>query len=224
MIQSCNALAAYCANNGFTRSSQFQVGSFDLPNGSINVINGIKNTEAEALATAAQLSKYAQGAKVHGIYNRSNTVFVDVLECIAGHAGFHTPPVQLLKDQWAREIAIYGPEAKIFQRCHSGGADHVKNALLSSPESVRQQIIVLALAPSVIIPRKLCFESYNYVSRNDFVTYLDLMGQLNHGDELTVLDPHPSANLWDHGISSPTFEAPLQLRINEYLKNYGGKK
>ncbi len=224
MIQSCNALSAYCANNGFTRSSQFQVGSFDLPNGSIDFINGINNTETESLATVTQLSKYAQGAKVHGTYNRSNTVPVDILECMVQHMGFHTPPVQLIKNRWNHLIAKHGPDAKFLQFCHSGGADQIKNALLSSPESVRKQIIVVALAPSVIIPNELCFQSYNYVSRNDFVTYLDIMGQLNHGDELMVLDPHPSADWWDHGISSPTFEVPLRRRINEYIKDYGGKK
>jgi len=50
------------------------------------------------------------------------------------------------------------------------------------------------------------------------------VGQLNHSDELIVLDPHPSADWWDHGILSPTFEIPQREHIKEYIKNYGGKK
>ena len=224
MIKSCNMLSSYCANNGFTRSSQFQVGSFDLYNGSIEFINGINNTENESLESASRLSQYAQGAKIHGIYNKSNSVAVDILECMVQHMGYHTPPVQLLKNRWDRLIDNHGPETKFLQICHSGGADQVKNALLSSPESVRQRIIVLALAPSVIIPNELCFQSYNYMSRRDFVTHLDIPGQLNYIDELRVLEPHSSAEWWDHGILSPTFIDPLQHHINDYLENYGDIK
>ena len=46
----------------------------------------------------------------------------------------------------------HGPQAKFLEICHSGGADHLKNALLTSPESVQQRIVALAIAPSVIIP------------------------------------------------------------------------
>ena len=141
-----NIFSAYCANNGLTRSSPFEVGSFDLPNGAIGFINGINNELPQATLSARQLSQYAQGAKIYSIHNATRNLVVDVLECGLGHKGFHTPPVQLLKNKWKRLIASHGPQAKFLEICHSGGADHLKNALLISPESVRQRIIALAIA------------------------------------------------------------------------------
>ena len=223
-IQSCNTLSSYCANNGFTRSSPFQVGSFDLPNGAIGFINGINNTQDQFLGSAGQLSQYAQGTKIYGIYNRTNSIPVDILECALGHIGFHAPPVQFLKNKWNHLIATHGPHAKFLEICHSGGADHLKNALLTSPESVRQRIIALAIAPSVIIPKWLCYKADNYISRRDFVTHLDVLGKIKYGSELHILEPHPNANFWDHEFLSPTFDRPLKDHIRDYIDNYGGKR
>ena len=183
------------------------------------------------MESAWQLSSYAEGAKIYGTYNATNlrgtqpfSILADILECGIGHVGFHTSPVQLLKNQWNHFIATHSPCAKFLQPCHSGGALHVKNALLTSPESVRQRIIVLAIAPAVIVPEELCFKSYNYISRRDFVTHLDLAGKLKYGGELHILEPHPEASFWDHEFLSPTFRDPIQGHINDYIENYGGKR
>ena len=113
---------------------------------------------------------------------------------------------------------------KFLEICHSGGAAHLRNALMSSPESIRQQIIVLAINPSVIIPDELCFRSHNYVSRRDFVTRLDIRGNLQYGNQLKILEPHPNARSWDHEFLSPTFEDPIERHIIEYIEDYGSIK
>jgi RHS repeat-associated protein len=249
-IHSWNKGAAYCAHIGWVRSSQFQVGSFDLPNGGIGFINGISNQLKQALKSAERLSQYAQGAKIYGVYNATNwdsigavstgidvidymlskgsnvidctlSTGIDVIECMLGRVGIHTPTVQLSKDKWNAFFATHGPEAKFLDICHSGGAEHVKNALLTSPKSVQQRIIVLAIAPSVIIPEHLCYKSDNYISRRDFVTHLDVIGKLEYGDQLKILEPHPDANFWDHDFLSPTFQEKIERHILEYIKDYG---
>ncbi len=197
--------------------------SDDLSNGAIGFINGINNNKIQARLSVQQLSQYVQGAKIYGIHNASNFV-TDVLECGLGHIGFHTPTVQLLKNKWTHLIASHGPQAKFLEICHSGGAIHLKNALLTSPESVRQRIIALAIAPAAIIPRRLCFRSDNYVSKNDIVTHLDVWGKRRYGNELHVLEPHPDANKWDHEFLSPTFEGRIQEHIDDYIKKYGSKQ
>lgn len=219
-----NALAAQFANTGFTHSRSFQVGSFELGNGTLGFINGINNKQAEAMQSAQQLNQYAQGAKIYAIYNATHSAPIDVLECAIGHAGFHTPPVQLLKNKWNALIASHGPQAKFLEICHSGGADHLKNALLTSQESVRQRIIALAIAPSVIIPNELCFRSFNYISKRDFVTHLDILGKIRYGNQLHVLEPHPDANFWDHEFLSPTFKDVIEGNIIDHVKNYGSKQ
>ncbi len=222
MIHMVNAFSSVCANYDLTRSSNYEVGSFELSNGALLFINGIDNKRYESMESASRISQYAQGAKVYGIYNATNSQGIDILECIAGRIGMHTLPVQHLKNTWNHLIATHGPGAKFLQNCHSGGAEHVKNALLTSSESVRQKIIVLALNPSVIVPKRLCYESYNYMSRRDFVTRLDIMGKLKYGNELHILEPHPDAKYWDHEFASPTFERKIQEHIADYVKTYGG--
>lgn len=230
-IQGFNAIPAYLANHDLTRSGSFQVGSFDLSCGAIGFINGINNQQTQSIASAQQLSQYAGGAKVYGIYNATNwdsiqwvSTVIDVLECGLGHMRMHTPPVQLLKNQWDHFIATHGPDEKFLQISHSGGALQVYNALLTSPKSVQQRIISLALAPAAIIPEELCFRSYNHMSRRDIVTRLDVVGKIKYGNQLQVLEPHPNANFWDHEFLSPTFAPKIRRHINDYIENYGGKK
>jgi hypothetical protein len=202
-----------------------EIGSVDLPNGGIGFINGIDNTENEAREHALRLNRYAQGVKIQGIYNATHTAPVDVLEClVALNHNIHTPPVRLLKNQWNDFISTHGPNAKFLQNCHSGGAIHVFNALLTSPKSVRNRIIVLAISPGAIIPRRLCYEAYNYASKRDFVPYLDVLGNLLWGDQLILLEPHPDAPYHDHGFDSPTFQDAIQYHITNHLKQLGGWK
>jgi len=231
IIPALNALPSHFAKRQSTRSLSFHVGSSTLSHGAIGFINGINNSPEESQASATRLSQYGQGVQVHGIYNASNfwgmqplSLGIDIFECTMGHFGIHTPPVQMLKSQWGQFIATHGPTAKFLQICHSGGADHVRNALLTSPDSVRQSIIVLAIAPSVIIPEDLCYRSNNYISRRDFVTHLDIIGKMRYGNQLQVLEPHPDASFWNHSFLSPTFEETIKKSINIHVKNYGGSE
>lgn len=170
------------------------------------------------------ISRYAKGAQVQGIYNATNSPPIDIIECLLGHLRIHTPPVLLLRKEWEHFIATHEPDAKFFQVCHSGGAIHVVNALNSSSKSVQNKIIVLAIAPGAIVPEYLCFRSYNYASKRDFVPKLDIIGNLRYGDELILLEPHPDAKKHDHNFDSPTFQEVIQNRIINYLKEYGDQQ
>jgi RHS repeat-associated protein len=207
-----------------TRSMSYEVGSTDLPNVGIGFINGINNSPEESQNHALRISQYAKGAIIHGVYNATHSVPIDFLECIAGHCKIHTPPVRMLKTQWKHFITTHGPNAKFFQICHSGGAIHVYNALVSSPKVIREKIIVLAISPGAIIPSNLCFRSYNYASKRDFVPKLDVFGQMRYRNQLVLLDPHPNARKHDHGFDSPTFQDIITDRLENYLMIYGGIK
>ena len=78
--------------------------------------------------------------------------------------------------------------------------------------------------PAVIIPSRLCYESYNYASKKDFVPKLDLIGRMRYGKELIFLDPHPDAENHDHGFDSPTFQDWIQYHIRNYCTEYGGQR
>ncbi|MCB1082249.1 MAG: DUF687 family protein, partial [Chlamydiia bacterium] len=194
-----------------------------LSKGLIMSIGGINTDLKEHMQTANQISAAANGAKVTIVYNATHSPWVDVPECVAARMGYQMPPVQHLKNCWNEFIATRGPDEKIFIRCHSNGAQYVKQALESSPKSVRERIIVLAIAPAVIIPKSLCFDSFNYVSRRDFVTHLDINGKIMYGKELHILEPHVEANRFDHSSLSPTFKEIEKYHIDEYLEGCENK-
>jgi isopentenyl phosphate kinase len=54
------------------------------------------------------------------------------------------------------------PSAKILHFCHSQGTLHTKNALLRLPKEIRDRVIVVAIAPAAVVPKKLCHESFNF--------------------------------------------------------------
>ena len=67
-----NALSSFCYDHNLTCSDSYQVGSFDLPNGAIGFTNGIHNNRDVSMQKALQLSKYAGGANIYGVYNATN--------------------------------------------------------------------------------------------------------------------------------------------------------
>jgi len=225
-----NNLASISTKLGLTSSFAYEVGSFDPDKGAIGFINGIQNTPEDAFKTAHMFSQYAGGAKIHGVYNATHHggsmipgLFDAVTHAICATTRIHTPPVQLLKNQWDFFIKTRGPDEKFLQICHSGGAIQVLIALLDSPKEVRDRIIVLAISPGAIVPKKLCFYSENYASEADFVPRIDYYRQKlgGHANELIFLKRHPDANVFDHGIQSPTFQPSIRNTINKHMS--GGK-
>ncbi len=222
--EALNDVAADYANRKLTNSGFYSVGEFRLAKGAIGLTNGIDTFLITGLSYASILSKYADGACVDLTYNQTHGPAVDCMECLVGYYGFHTPPVQYLKNKWELLIAMNEPDVKFLEFAHSGGAIHLLNALLSSPESVRQRIIAVGIAPAVIIPEKLCYKSYNYKSWRDFVTFCNVSGCFKYWNELTILDPAPGADLLDHGLLSKTFAPTIKEIIDGYLKTTKGIK
>jgi hypothetical protein len=205
-------------------STTYQVGSRELPNIGIGFINGINNSRDDAVKNAVRLHQYTSGLKIHAVYNATHSMVIDSVTCVASRFGVKTAPDALILNEWTHFFSTRGPDAKFLQICHSGGAEHVRNALLTAPEWMRSRIEVVAIAPSVLIPRELCHASHNCASTRDLVTHLNITGKIKYGNELHVLKPHPDAPWWDHDFLSPTFEKVLQQKISDFIKANGDKE
>ncbi|MBS0637121.1 MAG: RHS repeat-associated core domain-containing protein [Verrucomicrobia bacterium] len=208
----------------FTKSQRYTVGTKKLKKASIGFINGINNSFDDSVKSAKQICAMASGYQIDAIYNASNTILADLPECFVCHFGVRSTPSTMFLEKWKLQIALKGRDIMFLEICHSGGADQLKNALESlkgNDKWIREKIIAVAIAPSVIIPKRLCHESYNYESKRDFVTHLDVIGKIQYGDELTILDPHEDAPLWDHPFLSPTYDRAKRTHINEFLELYG---
>ncbi len=206
--------------------------------------NGMATSKEEALGHQAYLRKLSgDRLAVDFIYNHTNSAPVDLLEIFClNYFGCSPITADLLQRSW-QGFADYhkdNPAKKILQSCHSQEAIHIYNALEASPQELRDRIIVVAIAPAKIIPKDLCYDSFNYASKNDIVPYGEaaFAGFLDcahpdyetselwkmtskHRKELILLEPHSEAKGIDHEFQSPTFEKPLTRHISDYIKKNG---
>ena len=206
------------------RSHYYEVGSIELPNGQINLTNGINNHEKDAKKSASLISKYGNGVKVYGLYNATHTAPVDAAECLMGQLGIPTRACFLQKRQWKEFARTHGPDAKLLQFGHSGGTIVIRNALRLCSKALRDKIIVVAISPAAVVPKSLCYRSFNYACRGDLVPLTDILGNILHQDEIIWLEPHKDAHFPYHSFNSPTFEEPIQNHITDYIEQYGGLK
>jgi RHS repeat-associated protein len=224
IVSNVNTFSSYCADKNFTRSYSQEVGSFELANGAIGFMNGIKGSTPRFLECISKISRYGNGVKVHGIYNAGNTIPVDLIECLIGYAGVRTPPDTMLRNELIRFAETHGPDAKYLQICSSGAAIHVKNTLASLPRWIQQKVIVVSCGGATIIPKEICFDSFNYASKRDFIPYIDVFGNYFNGNQLQKLEPHSDAGWLDHEFLSPTFQGLIERHVIDHVKIYGGKK
>jgi hypothetical protein len=205
---------------------------------SIAWINGINNTLHESKTSARYIQELAGGHAVSGVYNCTHGALIDVLEAaFLNHQGYSPNTAQLLQAEWTRfhEENKDFPHARLLQICHSQGAIDVKNALTNAPLEIRDRVIVVAIAPAAIVPKRLCFRSYNYASEKDFVYKLQppppqpvvsltidevivpTFGEaIDDRDELIILKAHPEAEGIDHSFQSPTYQTVISDIIKKY--------
>jgi hypothetical protein len=209
----------------------------------IGWINGINNTFDESRTSGAYIQHLADGYSVAGIYNCSHTVVTDLFEStLLNYSGHSLITAGLLQNEWKsfHEANTNRPNAKLLQICHSQGALHVRNALRETSPEIRDRVIVLAIAPAAVVPRRLCFKSFNYASEKDIIhkfepsehpveslTFDDVLlptfGEpIDDKAELVILTPHAEATGIDHNFQSPTFLETLSEIIADY-KHHGGE-
>ena len=210
----------------------------------IGGINGMNTLLQGAGAHAQYIRGFTPNLSVEWVYNHSNSPLVDLAEVFAmNYPGYSPNTANLLRENWKvfHEENKQNPKAKYLQLCHSQGAIHVRNALQGAPEELRDRVIVVAIAPGAIIPKRLCHKSFNYASKNDIVPKGELVIQglynigedcrpnmllpyLEDREELILLDSHPDAQGMDHDFQSKTFQEIIEVHVEKYLLREGDIK
>ncbi|MEL7432290.1 MAG: RHS repeat-associated core domain-containing protein, partial [Chlamydiota bacterium] len=220
-IAANNNYYAKLADDGLSKSTTFTVGSRRSEfYSNIIFINGINNTEEDARESANYLSNLGEGVKISVVYNpmsyknhRIVSGCLDVLEgarVSLGPDGYAGPFLERAVQQSLQS----DPEKYLLIIAHSKGNIDAYNVLSRLDKQAKQKVIFSAVAPAKIIPDYLCKKSFNYTSTRDFVSYLDIYGMLEYGNELQVLKAHENAPTFDHALSSPTFQECLTEIIN----------
>jgi RHS repeat-associated protein len=226
-----------------TEASTYTVGSKEIPGLFILMINGINTTRDEAMNYARSISDLGDGIKVRGIYNPTNGPARDVGGACLGMLGKERHATALLAKTCQEFLDLYknGPEIALIT-CHSDGATHVYNYLKSQTSEIQKRFIVLAIAPATVISKEICFDSFNYASKKDFVPkiryaaecnaaiklgyynpkitkYLDpsITSYLKQYKELEFLTPAKGTDWLDHSFDSPTFTRSKRESISTYF-------
>ena len=126
-------------------------------------INGMLNSFEEACENTKYLQNFTS-SQIDGIYNHSNGPLGDFIEIILLNFKGKSPITEgLLMKKFIdfAEANKDDPHAKCIHTCHSQGAIHTRNVLEKLPQHVRDRIIVVSIAGARVIPKRLCFDSFN---------------------------------------------------------------
>jgi hypothetical protein len=191
--------------------------------GAVHVLstNGIWNNAHDAHDGLDYLAEMAPGCSVSGVYNATHGIW-DVVESFLNLLfGVSTRPAALLHKEWDDYFNNCPDDGIIIHYCHSQGAILTRNALKSYDPELRKRIHVIAVAPGAYIDKELCGSVVHFVSRWDFVPWLDPIGRWRNQDTIQVLDRHPKASYFDHASNSPTFHDEVSKRIVYVRRHFG---
>ena len=114
----------------------------------------------------------------------------------------------------------------------------MRNALILAPQEIRDRVIVVAIAPAAVVPKKLCFDSVNYACKTDIVpkaelvveSVLDLLHReglthiieaLEKQDQIIWVEPHPDSKGMGHGFQDPTYLELIESHLVEHMTSKG---
>ncbi len=187
-------------------------------------MNGIWNDFKSARESAFYLSNLAGGYNIHGVHNATHGKIADLRECGLGLQHRATDPVRQLHKMWDNFFENSSPNAKLLMICHSQGAIHTRNALLTYPPHLRERIFVLAVAPGAYIHKETCGGVIHYRTKKwyrDIVPRFDRRGAKRERDTIVGLDSHPDAAFFDHEFQSPTYQRHIRKHLLNYIINQG---
>ena len=209
--------------NFYEPSRIYDLGLPDLLDMEIGFINGMANFFEDAQKSARYLSRLAGGYNIHAVYNATHGSPVDARECGMGLNYVATEPVRQLHKMWNSFFDRASANARYLMICHSQGAIHVRNALLDYPPTLRERILVVAIAPGGYIYQQTCADLFHYRAMpwRDFIPRIDRKGAKREKNTIVDLISHTKANTFDHEFTSLTYMETLQRHINNYLKSEG---
>jgi RHS repeat-associated protein len=205
-------------------SGCYDLGYHENPDLGIGFVNGINTSYDECREHAEMLSAYGNGYNIRFVYNQTHGFILDLFECILGRLGFTTDPVNQLHKMWDNFFDSASEDGRFVMFCHSQGAIHVKNALMSYPEERRKRIDVEAFCPGGYIDQSTCGNVQHYRGHwwRDLVPVTDILGMFRNRLSTAVLSSSTDACLFDHSFSSPTYQ-DLILSILTKVLSIGGE-
>ena len=204
--------------NEWGSSSVTDLGRPELKSGGIGFICGMNMTRGEAIEAGEYLSDLSGGINIRLVPTYSRGAVRDTVTCLKNTVGLFSPEEHRLASTWMHYLNTRQDDTPYLQVGFSRGCIILRNTLAKMPESIRQEINVLAISPGVCIDKKLCKELAHFCSKSDLVPKLNSLALRKAEKQGTVvyLPAHPEASSFDHSYKSPTF-SPY---IKDYLEGY----
>jgi hypothetical protein len=202
--------------------------------------NGVGNSIADARQNADYIRSLSPVIpNMQWVYNKTNTVAVDVLEAFFNiSTGISPNTAKLYRESLTTFHLLHfdNPRKKMLILVHSQATIHLLNALVHLPREIQLRAYVVAIAPAVVVPKEICYRSFNYASR-DPIPYLEMIVRgffnsnetgnslglqraMEYQDQLIRLAPHPDAPWIDHEFQSLTYQPEIKYHLkNHFTKN-----
>lgn len=191
------------------------------------IINGINNELSDALSFGETLKNHSGGHRVHVLFNATQGKLPDLMHWWMAYIGNQLTPAVALTIQFIRDHFSKYPNKKLYLVSHSCGGAVLKAALKEIPPEQRQKIVIRNMGGGAYIPKALCENAINFVSKNDMVSFLShLVGTTYMNSkaptptsdyEFRILEPKPGSPKIDHNIQSPTYQEAIEKDVAEFL-------
>lgn len=187
----------------------------------IGLINGICNSEEDALANAKIVHEIAGDVDFALIYKQTYGLGNDISATAKSIIGNRATKASKCAYEDIVPFLMKNPDGHYLLICHSGGTNEGELTLKLLPKEFQQRVHVLAIAPGTYIDRSLCGSVQHFVSTRDIVPLFNLKGRIACRDTVKVLTPHQDAPLFDHSFSSPTYRDPIKGYVDKFIDKYG---
>ncbi len=107
--------------------------------------------------------------------------------------------------------------------CHSQGAIHVRNALITFDGDLSKRIRVIAIAPGAYIYERSCGSVVHYRNkswlRDPIPHFSDPDGATREASTIREVESHRDAPYFDHVLLSRTYKEPILFETKNHLIN-----
>lgn len=174
-----------------------------------STITGVNTNHDDCYNTGALSSGNANGSNINVFYYPTHGFLIDVLEVIILKLGIMTPTVYKYRS-FLRGLIRDNPDALQVIEAHSKGAEIAYHAIRLLDQDEKNKIIIAGYGGARILPKNLCKQAYNYVSKRDPIPFIsDLwglaMGSVGDRADIKYLESDGYYFL-DHSIGNDTYQ------------------
>lgn len=182
--------------------------------------NGVCNSLEEAITVGKAISREFEGLQIIILYNSSNGLLLDLLECCLLKLGGMSIPEKIIIES-VQGILEKSPNEVIMSLSHSQGGLHMYNAARCLTQAERSHIEAITFGSAKLIPEDMFRSITNFVSWNDMVPMSDTVNyfkaRMGNSGHVTFLPATYQNPFREHMMLETTYFSQL-AKIGQDLR------